>query len=81
MSSDNNNNSPHIRNINRRILVLILWGRSHDIRRLIPIDRDLIEPFCETGDLCCLFSETQLQSVSPTDEQIIDLILNIARRR
>ena len=73
-----------MRNMNRRILVLIVLGRSHSIDRLgrlTNIDRDLILPFCETGDLCCLFSETQLQSVAPTDEQIIDLMVNLLRRR
>ena len=60
-----------MRNITRRILYLIVTGRSYNTGHLNRINVADIAPFCEAGELCCVFDEIELV---PIDRAVLTLL-------
>ena len=60
-----------MRNISRQILYLIVAGRSYSTAQINRISVADIAPFCETGELCCVFDEIELTS---NDRAILALL-------
>jgi len=60
-----------MRNVTRRILYIIIAGRNYHTGQHRRVNVEDIVPFCETGELCCVFDEIEL---TPNDRAILTLL-------
>ena len=60
--TDNNNRSSALRNLSRRVLLIIASTRRRFQDPNIAYDTGLTHQFCDKGDLCCAFPENELGS-------------------
>ena len=58
--ADNNNRSSVIRNLSRRVLLIIASTRRRFQNPNIAHDTGLTHQFCDKGILCCAFPENEL---------------------
>ena len=70
-----------MRNINLQIVYLLVTGRSYrqDLPDQIKIED--IAPFCEAGELCCIFEGIQLTATESSNAAIISFMMQQLQRR